>query len=57
MLDGPADDRVGARVVLATDAETEAAAVREMVAATTRALEAIGLGDHYPASVELERVA
>ena len=41
----------------ATEAESEAAAVREMVAATTRALEAIGLGGHYPASVELERVA
>ncbi|MBB4662215.1 hypothetical protein [Conexibacter arvalis] len=57
ILDGPADDRAGVRVVLATEANGEAAAVRAMVDVTTRALEAIGLGDRSPTSVELERVA
>lgn len=39
------------------DADDEAAAVRAMVDATTRALEEIGQGEHYPAAIRVEPVA
>lgn len=56
VLSGPVENRPGVSVVLATDAADEAGAVRAMVDVTTRALQAIGLGDQYPALIELGRV-
>lgn len=58
VMTGPGpDDRTGATVTLATDAPDEAAAARDMLAAVTHGLEAVGLGHLYPARVELEPVA
>lgn len=57
VLSGPhGDGRPGVEVILATDADDEAGAVRAMVDATTRALEAIGLGAHYPATIRVEGI-
>lgn len=54
-LNGPAPEGAsGVTVILSTDADDEAAAVRAMVDATTHALEAIDLGEHYPASIEIQ---
>lgn len=55
VLSGPhGDGRPGVEVILATDADDQAGAVRATVDAVTRSLEAIGLGEHYPARVEVE---
>lgn len=51
----PAEDSDSAVVVVSTSADDEAAAAQIAAAAMTDALHEAGLGDHYPATYEIER--
>lgn len=53
VLSGTTD---GLQVVMATDAIDEHDAARELYAATSDALRAAGLSDHYPITIEVEIV-
>jgi hypothetical protein len=49
-------DRDVASIVVALQADSEARAVQEGVDAVAASLHEVGLGDHYPTSVEVEAV-
>lgn len=56
VISGPhPDGRPGVEVILAADADDEAGAARVMFDAVAHGLEAVGLGEHYPASIKVER--
>jgi hypothetical protein len=48
------DGEGGTIVIVAVDTDNEAHAVAQGIEAVADALNAAGLGDHYPASVEIE---
>jgi hypothetical protein len=48
------DGKGGTIVIVAVDTDNEAHAVAQGIEAVADALNAAGLGDHYPASVEIE---
>ena len=48
------DGKGGTIVIVSADTDNEAHAVAKGVDAIAEALNATGLGDHYPASVEIE---